>query len=276
MAASDIQRVVSIIFAGEDRLSPAARAAQRTGVDFNYLLAQARIESGLDPQARAGTSSAAGLYQFTSGTWLATLDRHGAQHGLGWADAAIERGRVTDPALRGSVLALRHDPDIAALMAAELAGDNRDALSATLGREPDAAELYMAHFLGADGASRFLSALATNPDQSAAALMPQAAAANHGIFFDAAGAPRTVGGVMDLMRGKMAAAMGMPLPDGGYGMPVAAPALAGGPVAQEFRAAAAPLAQRASMAETLRDTFALGSAPDHVRAAYGKLKAFGL
>ena len=57
---------------------------------------------------------------------------------------------------------------------------------------------------------------------------------------------------------------------------MAAPALAGGPVAQEFRAAAAPLAQRASMAETLRDTFALGSAPDHVRAAYGKLKAFGL
>lgn len=253
-----------------------ARAAQRTGVDFNYLLAQARIESGLDPQARAGTSSAAGLYQFTSGTWLATLDRHGAQHGLGWADAAIERGRVTDPALRGSVLALRHDPDIAALMAAELAGDNRDALATTLGREPDAAELYMAHFLGADGASRFLSALATTPDQSAAALMPQAAAANHGIFFDAGGSPRTVGGVMDLMRGKMAAAMGAPLPEGGYGAPVAAPSLAGGPVAQEFHAAAAPLARRPSMAETLRDTFAMGSAPDHVRAAYGKLQAFGL
>lgn len=253
-----------------------ARAAQRTGVDFTYLLAQARLESGLDPQARAATSSAAGLYQFTSGTWLATVDRHGADHGMGWAGAAIEQGRVADPAMRGAVLALRHDPDAAALMAAELASDNRAALAATLGREPDAAELYMAHFLGADGASRFLAALAANPDQSAAALMPQAAAANHAIFFDAGGAPRTVGGVMDLMRGKMAAAMGAPLPGAGAVAPAAGVALAGGPVAREFQAAAAPMASRPSMAETLRDTFALSSAPAHVRAAYGKLQAFGL
>ena len=38
-----------------------ARASAATGVDFNYLLAQAKIESALDPTARAGTSSAAGL-----------------------------------------------------------------------------------------------------------------------------------------------------------------------------------------------------------------------
>ena len=41
-----------------------ARAATRTGVDFDYLLAQARLESGLDPSAKAQTSSATGLYQF--------------------------------------------------------------------------------------------------------------------------------------------------------------------------------------------------------------------
>ena len=35
-----------------------ARAATRTGVDFVYLLAQARLESGLDPSAKARTSSA--------------------------------------------------------------------------------------------------------------------------------------------------------------------------------------------------------------------------
>jgi soluble lytic murein transglycosylase-like protein len=67
-----------------------ARAANRTGVNFDYLLAQAKIESGLNPQARAGTSSAAGLYQFTRSTWLQTLEQHGAEHGLGWAGAAIE------------------------------------------------------------------------------------------------------------------------------------------------------------------------------------------
>ena len=51
-----------------------ARASAATGVNFDYLLAQARIESALDPAAQAATSSAAGLYQFTAGTWLETLE----------------------------------------------------------------------------------------------------------------------------------------------------------------------------------------------------------
>ncbi|HCH95135.1 MAG TPA: lytic transglycosylase, partial [Erythrobacter sp.] len=75
--------------------SAIARAATRTGVDFDYLLAQAKLESGLDPSAKAGTSSATGLYQFIDSTWLRTLDRHGAKHGMEWADAAIgKNGRV--------------------------------------------------------------------------------------------------------------------------------------------------------------------------------------
>lgn len=256
-----------------------ARAAQATGVDFSYLLAQARIESSLNPAARAQTSSAAGLYQFTQGTWLAMLDRHGARHGLGWADAAIAGGKVSDPALRSEVMALRFDPAASALMAAELANDNRASLTATLGREPDAAELYVAHFLGAEGAGRFLTALAADPGQSAAALLPAAAAANRGIFF-ADGAPRSVGQVMDLLRGKVAAAMD------GTALPVAATSLAAtnpalGPIAREFHAAAAAPAEaaRPSMADTLATTFGAGGSgalPGHVRAAYGKLRAFGL
>lgn len=256
-----------------------ARAAQATGVDFSYLLAQARIESSLNPAARAQTSSAAGLYQFTQGTWLAMLDRHGARHGLGWADAAIAGGKVSDPALRSQVMALRFDPDASALMAAELANDNRASLTATLGREPDAAELYVAHFLGAEGAGRFLTALAADPGQSAAALLPAAAAANRGVFF-ADGAPRSVGQVMDLLRGKVAAAMD------GTALPVAATSLAAtnpalGPIAREFHAAAAAPAEaaRPSMADTLATTFGAGGSsalPGHVRAAYGKLRAFGL
>jgi hypothetical protein len=186
-----------------------ARASAATGVDFDYLLAQARLESGLDPEARAPSSSAAGLYQFIDGTWLDTVDRHGASHGLGWADAAITRagGRaVVDPALREEVMALRRDPDAAALMAAELARDNAAALRGVLGREPDATELYLAHFLGAGGAGEFLSALAVDPGQNAAALFPRAAAANRSIFHDGAGA-RSVGEVMAVMRGKVAGAM---------------------------------------------------------------------
>uniref|UniRef100_UPI00286BBF3F lytic transglycosylase domain-containing protein n=1 Tax=Novosphingobium sp. TaxID=1874826 RepID=UPI00286BBF3F len=183
------------------------RASQATGIDFAYLLGEARLESSLDPSARAETSSAAGLYQFTTGTWLSTLDRHGAEHGYGWAGDAIEGGRVRDPAMRAEIMALRFDPGASALMAAELASDNRDHLRGVLGRAPDASELYLAHFLGADGAGKFLGALAANPGQSAAALFPKAAAANRVIFFTANGSPRSLGAVMAVIRGKLESAM---------------------------------------------------------------------
>lgn len=262
--------------------SAIARASAATGVDFGYLLGQARLESSLNPNARAGTSSAAGLYQFTKGTWLSTLDRHGADHGYGWAGAAIERGKVQDPAMRQQVMALRFDPNASALMAAELASDNRDVLAGALGREPDAAELYLAHFLGAGGASKFLTALQSDPGQSAAALFPQAAEANRGIFYGNGGAPRSLSDVMGLLRGKMARAMEgesldpmLPSPAGrGWGNNAGVE-----PPSQPFPSGEGLSgAARPSMADTLAAAFGgnASSAPAHVRSAYGKLKAFGL
>lgn len=277
--------------AGTDVRTAIARAAQKTGVDFQYLLAQAKLESSLDPTARAGTSSAAGLYQFTNDTWLRTLDRHGSAHGLNWADAAIQGGRVLDPESRAQVMALRFDPNASALMAAELARDNRAELTNILGRDPDSAELYLAHFLGIGGAGKFLSALASDPGQNAASLLPKAAAANRTIFYEANGAPRSLGGVMELIRGKLSAAMEGE--GGAWAVPDASayPASSSwavhssaGPIAREFfaaREAATPPA-RQSMAETLRDTFTVAGAngdastPDFIRAAYGQLQRFGL
>ncbi|MGA9947681.1 MAG: transglycosylase SLT domain-containing protein, partial [Xanthobacteraceae bacterium] len=49
------------------------QAAQATGTSFQYLLATAQVESGLNPQAGAATSSARGLFQFIDQTWLATM-----------------------------------------------------------------------------------------------------------------------------------------------------------------------------------------------------------
>ncbi|OYW44829.1 MAG: transglycosylase [Sphingomonadales bacterium 32-68-7] len=260
-----------------------ARAAEATGIDFNYLLAQAKLESSLDPHARAGTSSAAGLYQFIGGTWLDTLDKHGDQYGLGWASQAIDGGRVTDPALRGEIMALRYDPDAASLMAAELARDNRATLTGTLGREPDHAELYLAHFLGADGAARFLTSLQQTPDASAAALFPQAAAANRGVFYGAGGA-RSLTEVMDHFRTRMdqaGAEIAPAVRAGAFRAPsplAQQPPVPLGPVAREFFAAAGDHAPhgRPSMVDTLARTFGGGAAPDNVRAAYAKLKAFDL
>lgn len=280
-----------------------ARAAQATGVNFDYLLAQARLESRLDPDARAGTSSAAGLYQFIDSTWLETLDRHGATHGLAWADAAIANNgkgaSVRDPALRAQIMSMRFDPDTSSLMAAELAKDNQVALRGALGREPDFAELYLAHFMGRDGASRFLGELRSDPGQSAAALFPKPAAANRPVFYERNGSPRSLQQVMDFLRQRVDGAMAQedryPMPGmASYSAsyPVAAPAASGtsrpvfpgGPLASEFRQAASshPAAARVSMAETLREAFAghgdgrSAALPGNVRAAYGKLKGYGL
>ncbi len=263
-----------------------ARAAQATGIDFAYLMAQARLESSLDPGARAETSSAAGLFQFTGGTWLATLGRHAADHGMGWVRQAIGGNGLADPGLRARIMDLRYDADAAALMAAELAGDNRADLAARLGRAPDATELYLAHFLGSAGAGQFLSALAADPSQSAAAILPVAASANRAIFYQG-GAPRSLGAVMELLRGKMAGAMnGVEI--AGSGSPTIAyqafADLPQGPVAKEFRKnadeAVRPAAEnpRISMADTLRGLFAPsgGDTPAHVRKAYAKLAGLGL
>lgn len=294
---------------GPDRVRSAiASAAAETGNSFDFLLAQARIESRLNPAARAGTSSARGLYQFTEGSWLKAIERHGGEHGLGSAQAAILSGAARNPAQRAAILALRNDPQASALMAGELANDNRAALAAHLGRDPDHAELYLAHFLGADGANRFLDTLSASPQSSAAALLPQAAGANRGIFYDGSGAPRSVAAVMQVIRTRFDSALTAPDSGGGWtdagdGLPgisaftaaafpgagaldpqdaaaIAAsnPPVPSGPIAQEFAAtAAAP--QRASMADTLRGTFGLGgatsAAPDHVQAAYGQLARFG-
>lgn len=190
--------------------SAIALASSKTGVDFGYLLGQAKIESGLNANARASTSSASGLYQFVEQSWLAVVKKHGAEHGLGWAADSIGRagGRYTvgNGATRQAILALRNDPNAASLMAAEHASDNKDELEATLGRPANGTDLYMAHFLGIGGAKKFLSAMASNPDASGAALFPSAAGSNRGIFYGPGGQPRSLSAIYQRFASKLGAA----------------------------------------------------------------------
>lgn len=214
------------------------RASASTGVEFNYLFNQAKLESGLDPAVRASTSSATGLFQFIDQTWLGTVSKHGAEHGLGWAANAIRQGQdgryyVSDPATRQAILDLRKDPEAASAMAAELASDNRAALEQTLGRKAEPVDLYLAHFLGAGGAATFLRAHDANPDAPAAALLPQAARANRAIFFDKNGAPRSVAEIRDRFAAKLggsAAPAPARIPAGGEFIPLRMAALQDGTV----------------------------------------------
>jgi hypothetical protein len=170
--------------------------AERTGAGFDYLLKTAQRESALEPDAKARTSSATGLFQFIEQTWLSMVKQEGPKQGLAnYANAisADESGRlsVSDPATREKILQLRNDPQVAAVMAGALTQKNRDQLAATLGRQPNAGELYMAHVLGSRGASDLIRAVGSDPTRVAARDFPDAAAANRGIFFDKSGRARS-------------------------------------------------------------------------------------
>ncbi len=189
-------------------------AAQRTGVDFNYLYAQAKSESGLNPTAQAGTSSASGLFQFIDQSWLGIVKMHGAEHGFGWAADAITRdggGRWhVDPAMKDAVFDLRQQAGPAALMAGEYASDNAAGLQKTLGRTPNGTDLYFAHFLGLAGAKRFLTRLDDDPGQTAAAAFPREARVNRGLFYTKSGHARSLSELYDLMGSKLARAGAAP------------------------------------------------------------------
>jgi hypothetical protein len=182
---------------GRDRVTAAIQlASARTGVQFDYLLSQARIESSLNPNAHARTSSATGLFQFIEQTWLGMVKQHGAAHGLGAEANAIQRGRnghyyVADPEMRRQILDLRRQPEASSAMAAEYAADNGRYLQSRLGRVAQPVDLYLAHFLGAGGAARFLRAHDANPEAAAAAMLPAAARANRAVFFNHDGSARS-------------------------------------------------------------------------------------
>jgi hypothetical protein len=211
----------SILANASARVAGAIRdAARSTGASFEYLLTAARIESNLNPTAQATSSSATGLYQFIDQTWLATLKNAGPAHGYAqYADAitvgADGRYEVADPNMRAAIMRLRNDPAASALMAGAFTQSNAAQLATALGRQPSEGELYIAHFLGSDGAAKLISTVSSQPNANAVQMFPQAAAANPAIFMSRAGQPRSVSEVYAALTGRFevarAVAFGPPL-----------------------------------------------------------------
>lgn len=162
------------------------RAASETGVDPVYMMALADKESRFDARARNRASSAEGLFQFVTATWLEMIRDYGGRHGLG-AEAASVTGRggaigIADGAARARVLGLRKDPYVASVMAAELVKRDRSRVEGRIGRELSTPELYLAHFLGSDSARRFLELSSGKPDEIARTAFRGAARANRRLF----------------------------------------------------------------------------------------------
>jgi hypothetical protein len=183
------------------RITAALQTASRTtGTEFHYLVQTAARESAFNPSAQATTSSARGLFQFIESTWLGTMKEAGPQLGFAQQAAAIEKvgeGKyvVRDPVMRARILKMRDDPQISALMAGALAGKNAEGLAPDLGRKPTSGELYIAHFLGLNGAKKLIALKETRPDASAAQAFPEAARANRSIFFERNGRPKSADAV---------------------------------------------------------------------------------
>ncbi|MBZ9873074.1 transglycosylase SLT domain-containing protein [Mesorhizobium sp. BR1-1-9] len=127
-----------------------ASAATRHGVSPAIALGIAQIESGMNPNAKAGTSSAGGLFQFVDGT---AQQYH---------------------------LRNKFDAEANADAGARLTKDNIDGLRRDLGREPTPGEVYIAHFGGYGVAEKLGKAADNTPvDQI---FSPQAIAANRSIL----------------------------------------------------------------------------------------------
>lgn len=144
-------------------------ASAMAGVDPKLMATMAAVESDFNYKVQADTSSATGLYQFTSGTWGDMMKNYAKKYGI-------------DPRTP------RSDPRANALMGAEYIKENANALKGTKANLTDT-DLYLAHFLGAGGARKFLKSKQTH---IAADILPDAASKNKSIFYDITSKPRTI------------------------------------------------------------------------------------
>lgn len=139
------------------------KAAEMTGADPRAMAIFAGMESGWKPGIKAAdnSSTATGLYQFIEGTWREQLKAHGAKYGIGMD-------------------AVRTDPKANALIGGEFMKWNNDMLAKKLGRAPTMLDIYLSHFFGPAGVSKWFKIPA---DGIAAQAMPTEAAANKWTFY---------------------------------------------------------------------------------------------
>lgn len=166
------------------------KAAKEAGVEPNNMLMLSAMESGLDPNAKAKTSSATGLNQFIKTTWDASVKKYGNKYGIDQNTPATDVRANT-------------------LMGAEYLKENAQALR-SVRPNPNFTDLYTAHFLGSGGAKKFFSA---DPNSVAAEQLPKAANANKSIFYEG-GKALTVSQVYDKLNSRIQAkakAFGIPL-----------------------------------------------------------------
>lgn len=154
-------------------------ASKKVGVDLSLLYAMAKQESGFNPNAVSKGTGAKGLFQFVNNTWSGMLKQYQSSF------PELHKGPL-DPIANAIAGALYLKENIGALARKKI--------------PINATNLYAAHFLGAYGASKLLSAKDT---VIAASILPAAASSNKNIFYADNNKPRTVGEVIQILYGKV-------------------------------------------------------------------------
>lgn len=131
-----------------------------TKVDDALIDKIAQVESGGNANAKAKTSTASGVLQFTDNTWREGVKKYGNELGITMRDKA--------------------NPKAQKAIAAKMLEDNAQDLQTFLNRDPTESEIYLTHFLGLEGAKKLLR---SPPSELAAKAFPAAAKANKNIFF---------------------------------------------------------------------------------------------
>jgi hypothetical protein len=145
-------------------------------------------ESAGDPKARATTSSAAGLGQFTDDTARTVAQRH----------PEIFQGVEYDPKQKGFTATLPENVQKAMIDAHAM---DQARLLVKHGIEPTPQNIHMNWFLGEGGGPNFMKRMKEDPNAPAHTLADRPAVlANQNIFFDKkTGNPRTAQEVYDIM-----------------------------------------------------------------------------
>lgn len=148
----------------EDVKTAIKEAAKIVGLSEHTLTAFAAKESAFNPNAKAKTSTAAGLFQFLKGTWKYVVERYGKMYGL---DSKSNPYNARDSAIAAAAY-LKHDiyPSISKAVGV-----------------PNATDLYFGHFMGPVGGSNFLRNRKADGTRFAYLDFKKEAAANRSVYF---------------------------------------------------------------------------------------------
>lgn len=197
--AKDVKILAKHYRAPSGAIAAISYAHQKLSSDFGYQMELAYVESSFRSQAKARRSSAYGLYQYTTDTWLLGLSQFGHKYDLGFyadqikfreqkipdSDKTKLKPYVSNPIAFQNIMNLRQDPYLSALITVEFSQTHDHATASwdVYQEGNHRADKYLVHFFGMKDSILFAHELKQRPNRKAADVFPDLAEANPSIFY---------------------------------------------------------------------------------------------